>query len=83
VEVNFEEFLKNLILPLVEKPEDVVVKELETNSDSTVALQVLVANDDLGRVIGKNGRIINALRTILYSCGARYGKRIEVSIDSF
>ena len=56
MDVNFEEFLKNLILPLVEKPEEVVVKELETSSDDTVALQVLVANDDLGRVIGKNGR---------------------------
>ena len=42
----------------MEKSEEVVVKELETSSDDTVALQVLVANDDLGRVIGKNGRLL-------------------------
>ncbi len=80
--VNFEKFVTDLIKPLVLYPADVVVKELSDESN-VITLQVMVNKDDLGRVIGKNGRVINALRTITYACAARNGKKIEISVDSF
>ncbi|MDD2258284.1 MAG: KH domain-containing protein [Bacilli bacterium] len=80
--VNFEKFVTDLIKPLVLYPDDVIVKELSDESN-VITLQVMVNKDDLGRVIGKNGRVINALRTIAYACAARNGKKIEISIDSF
>ena len=80
--VNFEKFVTDLIKHLVLYPDDVIVKELSDESN-VITLQVMVNKDDLGRVIGKNGRVINALRTIAYACAARNGKKIEISIDSF
>ena len=43
----------------------------------------MVSPDDIGRVIGKKGRIANSIRTIAYACAAREGKRLEISIDEF
>ena len=79
--VSFEKFVTDLIKPLVLYPDDVVVKELSDESN-VITLHVMVNKDDLGRVIGKNGRVINALRTITYACAARNGKN-KISVDSF
>lgn len=80
--MNYEKFLTDLIAPLVTYPEEVKVKVF-SEDDNVVALQVMVNEADLGRVIGKKGRVANAIRTIAFACAARHGKRLEISIDSF
>lgn len=80
--VNFEMLLLNIIKPLVTNPEDVVVKIL-SEDEKNVSIQVLVHSDDLGRVIGRGGRIASAIRTICYAGAAREEKRLEIEIDSF
>jgi hypothetical protein len=81
-ELNYEKFLSDLIKPLVMFPNELVVKTFSEESN-TITLQVMVNEKDLGRVIGKKGRVANAIRTIAYACAAREGKRLEVSIDSY
>lgn len=81
-EINYEKFLTDLIVPLVVYPKDVKVKVFAEDGD-TITLQVMVNEADLGRVIGKKGRVANAIRTIAFACAARDGKRIEISIDAF
>ena len=79
--IRFEELIKSLILPLVAYPEDVeitLVKEIEDNLE----YQVKVNENDLGRVIGKNGFVAKAIRTILYAGASKEGKRIHLDIDS-
>ena len=79
--IHFEELIKSLILPLVAYPEDVeitLVKEIEDNLE----YQVKVNENDLGRVIGKNGFVAKAIRTILYAGASKEGKRIHLDIDS-
>lgn len=79
---NYEEFVANLVKPLVAFPDDVRVATLAEESDE-VALQLMVNANDLGRVIGKKGRIANSIRTIAFAYGARHGQRIDIAIDAF
>ncbi len=80
--VNFEKLIKNMITPLVVNPDDVAVKVL-SNDDNLISIQLLVNEDDMGRVIGKGGRIASAMRTIVYAGASKEGKRVHIDIDSF
>ncbi|MCR1809396.1 KH domain-containing protein [Haploplasma modicum] len=80
--VNFEVLVKNMIEPLVTNPEDVVVKTLSNDSDN-ISIQVMVNKDDLGRVIGKGGKIASAIRTIVYAGATKENKRVQIDIDAF
>ncbi len=80
--VNYEKLIHDLVKPLVVNPDDIEVRKI-AEDDKKVTVQVLVNSDDLGRVIGKNGRIANALRTIAYASASREHKKITIDIDSF
>ena len=80
--VDFEKLIKNMIMPLVVNPDDVLVKILSTDDD-TITIQLLVNEADLGRVIGKGGKIASAMRTIVYAGASKEGKRVNIDIDSF
>ena len=77
--MDYEKFVGDLVKPLVLKPEEVVVKQF--GDDENISIQVLVNSEDFGRVIGKKGRIANAIRTIAYACAARDNKRLEISLE--
>ncbi|MGN6557333.1 MAG: KH domain-containing protein [Solirubrobacterales bacterium] len=72
------ELLEFLVKALVEEPEAVVVEELEEEGD--LVYEISVADGDLGRVIGKNGRIANAIRTIAKAAAVRIDRRVIVDI---
>lgn len=72
------ELLEYLAKSLVDHPEEVQVQETET--DTTVVLELTVAKDDIGKVIGKQGRIARALRTIVKASAVKNGKRAIVEI---
>jgi predicted RNA-binding protein YlqC (UPF0109 family) len=72
------ELVEFLTRSLVEDPDAVSVEELEENGD--VVLEITVADDDLGRVIGRGGRIANALRTIAKAAATRAERRVIVEI---
>ena len=80
--VDFVNLLTNIIKPLVTNPDDVVVKIIAQDEDN-VSIQVLVNEVDLGRVIGKGGRIATAIRTICYAGAAKDDVRVQIDIDSF
>jgi len=63
---------------LVDNPSAVEVTEVE--GERTTILELRVAQADLGKIIGKQGRIIQAVRTILSAAAAKGGKRISVEI---
>jgi len=72
------ELVEFLVRALVEDPGAVRVEEIEENGD--VVLEVTVADDDLGRVIGRGGRIANALRTIARAAATKEERRVIVEI---
>jgi predicted RNA-binding protein YlqC (UPF0109 family) len=72
------ELIEFLVKALVEEPEAVVVEELEEDGD--LVYEVTVADGDLGRVIGKGGRVANAIRTIAKAAAVRIDRRVIVDI---
>lgn len=73
-----KELLTTLAQALVDKPEEVSVSEVE--GERSVILQLRVAPDDVGKVIGKEGRIVQALRTVIKAAAVKDGKRAMVEI---
>lgn len=80
--VNFEKLILDLVKPLVVHDEDLMVKKFSEDEES-ITIQILVHEDDLGRVIGKGGKIATAIRTIAYAAASRLGKKINIDIDAF
>jgi uncharacterized protein len=73
-----KDLLEHLARSLVDSPDEVHVEVTET--DGTVVLELSVAKDDVGKVIGKQGRIARAVRTIVKASAVRDGKRAIVEI---
>ena len=74
-----KDLLEFLARGLVEKPDEVAVTELE-EVEGEVVLELEVAEEDLGRVIGRGGRVANALRTVMKAAAVRAEKRVVVDI---
>jgi uncharacterized protein len=72
------ELLEFLVRALVEDPAAVVVEELE--EDGALVYEISVAEGDLGRVIGKGGRVANAIRTVAKAAAVRLDRRVIVDI---
>lgn len=77
--INYETLLKDIITPIVLSPEKVQIS-IQTN-DKNVDIKLLVAESDLGRVIGRAGKTITAIRTILYSISAKDYLRLSLEVD--
>ena len=75
---QLENLLLLLVRSLVDEPEKVEVSG--TESDSRVELELRVAPDDMGRVIGRQGRTIRAIRTVVKAASVKAGKRVTVEV---
>ena len=73
-----KELLTTLAKALVDEPEAVTVSEVE--GERSVVLQLQVAPDDVGKVIGKEGRIAKALRIVVKAAAVKNGKKAMVEI---
>ncbi len=71
-----KEILESIILNLVENRDAVTIEEKIDGEN--VVYEVRVANNDMGKVIGKQGRVAKAIRTLIKSLGAKEKKRITV-----
>jgi uncharacterized protein len=76
--MTLKELLYTNICAIVDDESSVVVTEEDT--DGGVQLEVRVGKDDVGKVIGKKGRIANAIRTILKASGAKRSKKVMVNV---
>ena len=76
-----KELLETIVADLVEDKTAVSVIVDEPNADGIVIYHLHVAPDDMGRVIGKQGRIAKAIRTVMRASAARINQKIMVEID--
>jgi uncharacterized protein len=74
-----KELLEYLARALVDDPEAVEVEQFEED-DGTVVLELAVADDDYGKVIGRSGRTANALRTVVKAAAVKENRRVLVDI---
>lgn len=73
-----ERLLEFLARSIVDQPDDVKVEAFE--EEDALVLELAVAEDDVGQVIGRRGRTINALRTVMRACGAASDQRVLVDV---
>ena len=75
---QLEELVLVLARSLVDEPDKVEVTGTET--DSRVDLELRVAQDDMGKIIGRQGRTIRAIRTVAKAASVKLGKRVTVEV---
>ncbi len=74
-----KEFIEFIAKQLVDKPDNVIVEET-TPDENTIAVTLKVDNSDIGKVIGKHGRNVNAMRTLLIAVAAKDHHRAILQI---
>ena len=76
-------FTENLIKYLVTDPDMVRVKDF-TDDEGNIILEIIVPSDDMGRVVGRAGKNIQAIRTLIQATAYNNGlKRVKINVDSF
>lgn len=73
-----KELLETIAKSLVDYPEQVVV--IETEVDDIIVLELTVSKDDMGKVIGKQGKIAKAIRTLVRAGSIKQNKKVSVEI---
>lgn len=73
-----KELVEVIAKALVENPDEVVVKE--TEKERVIVIELRVAPSDMGKVIGKSGRIAKAIRSVVKAASAGYTKKVVVDI---
>lgn len=76
-----EHLITSIVKGLVEDKENIGVTKDAALDDGTVVYHIKVAPDDMGRVIGKQGRIAKAIRTVVRAAATRAGEKVAVEID--
>jgi predicted RNA-binding protein YlqC (UPF0109 family) len=74
-----KEFIEFIAKQLVDKPDNVIVEET-TPDENTIELTLKVDENDMGKVIGKHGNIVNAMRSLLAAVGGKEHRRIRLTI---
>lgn len=77
-EMSDQEYVESIVKPLVDKPEDVVTSR--TLDERGVLIQLTVDREDMGKVIGREGRTAKSIRSLLRVFGARSNSRINLKI---
>lgn len=81
--MNLKEFTEYLVKSIVKEPDMVSVQQFGGEEDATI-LEIIVHESDMGTVIGRNGKMANAIRTLVQAHAYILGlKNIKINIDSF
>jgi len=74
-----KDLVEYLARALVDNPDEVTVESFEED-DGTIVYELRVAENDVGKVIGRSGRTVNALRTVVRAAATRDGRRVLVDV---
>ena len=77
---DLKETLANIARAIVDSPEDVVVTVTE-ETENTISLKLSVATGDMGKVIGKHGKIAKAIRQLMKAAANGTGKKVTIDIE--
>lgn len=73
-----------IVKGLVKDSESVSVKEFESDEENTILIEVMVASDDMAKVIGHDGKTINAIRTIVQAASfSKKNNLVKINVDSY
>lgn len=76
--MTLKELIATIAKGLVDQPDQVSVREIE--SDNNALIELRVAREDIGKVIGRDGRTAQAMRTVLTAASSKFGRRSHLDI---
>ncbi len=74
-----EELIRHIVAALVSKPDEIDIRSVE-QADGGITVEVRVAQEDMGKIIGKQGRIARAIRTVVKAASTAQKQRVSVEI---
>ena len=78
------ELTKEIVTALAKDKDSVSVKEFETDEENTILIQVMVSEEDMGRIIGRSGRNAQAIKTLVQASSyLKDNKKVKINIDKF
>lgn len=82
--MDLVELTKEIVTSLAKDKDSVSVKEFETDEENTLLIQVMVSEEDMGRIIGRSGRNAQAIKTLVQASSyLKDNKRVKINIDKF
>ena len=82
--MDLVELTKEIVLSLVKDKDSVSVKEFPTDEENTILIQVMVSDDDMGRIIGRSGKNAQALKTLVQASSyLKDNKKVKINIDKY
>lgn len=76
-----KELLYSITAGLVDDKEAIEIKEDEVNEEGVIVFHLHVGPNDMGRIIGKQGKIAKSIRTLMRACAAKNGTKVSVEIE--
>ncbi len=80
--IDLEKVLTDLVKPICSEPESVKVKQMESINENEILLYVYAPNEDIARLIGKQGTMANSIRQMLQVASRIENKRISIKFES-
>ena len=81
--MDLRELTENIILSIVEDKDIVAVKEFPSDNEKEIILEAIISEKDMHRVIGRNGKVINSIRTLVQASSyIKDNKTVKINIES-
>ena len=81
--MDLRELTENIILSIVEDKDIVAVKEFPSENEKEIILEAIISEKDMPRVIGRNGKVINSIRTLVQASSyIKDNKSVKINIES-
>lgn len=77
-DLSVRDILEAMVIKMIDKPEKLIVEEID--GESTIIFQVTVASEDVGKVIGKLGRIVGSIRTVVRAMTAKTKRKVVIEV---
>ncbi|TLG72102.1 KH domain-containing protein [Culicoidibacter larvae] len=81
--VDVQSLLVTLTEAIVSTPEAVAIRQMPTAEEDVLLFTILVDKEDIGRVIGKSGRMASSIRTLAVAAGRQIDKKVKIQIEEF
>ena len=82
--MDLVELTKEIVTALAKDKESVNVKEFDTDEENTILIQVMVSEEDMGRIIGRSGKNAQAIKTLVQASSyLKDNKKVKINIDKF
>ena len=79
-QVDFTGLVRSLVEPIIENPDDLQIAESLNEETGATLVEIRVHDDDAGKVIGRQGRVIKAIRTLVRAAATRAGQHVDVEL---